>query len=557
MIGGSEVKRLSAEITRALKADEVYGVAAPTPIFLDTFATYQDTLKPSTVTVYEEKEELRKPVKKEIEGVERKEKLDKQKIDMMKIAEFGDANVTDVEINTRLADLGKKLEDDKQRSKYFRDMMAFVYAVAGLYNDGKLFYPEKGNVLENIKNLKRDDRIDVMKKWYLKDMLAEDDRDVKDYKGNNYTKKMNVTTRGELGGKNYYEYLDSILDFDFRKYIQYRNINALSDEYRRLMAPGLDPGDVIKKYHIDNDIPGMNGVPLFGTLRNVITFYVSLKDPVVVDKLTNKYSVSQKLKDDIQNVNDIIDFTGNLSKHSNEITKLKDRLDKITKEEEAEIREILASISDSDYTLSKKITDPNKLLRPLMAGDGLAISFENISQYSSYNRLMTDNNTYPDNKTLLIIYRSEQSFGHWVGLFQNKYGINYFNSYGTYIDQAIDNIPEKFASDTGQNFPHLLKLLSEAPLDVFYNDVKLQADTIELSDEVIVPQTCGRYVGWMFWNALHYPDRRMEDVVKSIVQKAKKEEASLCDVVITKVTEPLLKVYDKSSDKKNVTWLHT
>lgn len=181
---------------------------------------------------------------------------------------------------------------------------------------------------------------------------------------------------------------------------------------------------------------------------------------------------------------------------------------------------------------AERISDTNKILSEhfgTTAFENKAILFEDIGNYDSIESLMGEN------PMLLIIYRSKETYGHWTCLFRNNFGLNYFNSYGTYIDKAIDNIPKEFKELSGQNFPHLLKLLSESPLDVFWNDIKLQD-----SDS----QTCGRWVGYVMQTCAG-SDISIEEFGRRFKKFSNKDE------IIVEITEPFL----KENIVKKVSWI--
>lgn len=220
--------------------------------------------------------------------------------------------------------------------------------------------------------------------------------------------------------------------------------------------------------------------------------------------------------------------------------------------ERASIPEIQKRIKELEKpkTSSDLIRESNKLLAPFLEKPHLVIKFEDIRNYSSIHRLMTDDNNYPENRVLLIIYRSQPNYGHWVGLYYNDYGINYLNSYGSYIDKSIDAIPEQFKKISQQNYPYLLKLLSEAPMDVYYNNIKLQKMLDKDEDGSVVPQTCGRYVGWFFYITLLDPSERIETTAKNLKKLAKKNKITVDDLIV-KITEKQL----NADYKPKVTWI--
>lgn len=204
-----------------------------------------------------------------------------------------------------------------------------------------------------------------------------------------------------------------------------------------------------------------------------------------------------------------------LDESAKEIVKTKESIDKSR-------TQLLSKLKEQDLP-NVRINRSNRILREhqdnLEIKPGRVIKFEDIAKYDTIEDLMEDDDM------LLIIYRYREMFGHWVGLFRNSYGLNYFNSSGTYIDKAIDGIPHKYKHESGQNFPHLLQLLRNAHSKVYFNDVKIQGDNTN---------TCGRWVGYCFNHCAGENGSRMEDFVAEF-SKTKNP-----DKVIVALTDPLL-----------------
>lgn len=124
------------------------------------------------------------------------------------------------------------------------------------------------------------------------------------------------------------------------------------------------------------------------------------------------------------------------------------------------------------------------------------LTYKDIKNYDSIESLL-----HPHNEAV-IFYRSSEgpgSQGHWTAILKNKYGIEHFDAYGTFLDDQL-NAPVKlqpgqdeqlFKILHGQNARYLTKLLSKTKYPVSYNHHQFQR--YELSDGVR-PQTCGRWV---------------------------------------------------------------
>ena len=122
-----------------------------------------------------------------------------------------------------------------------------------------------------------------------------------------------------------------------------------------------------------------------------------------------------------------------------------------------------------------------------------------------------------DSKCCVILYMTGDHCGHWTILIKNKYGINFLDSYGDVVDSQFKYIDNDIP---GQGNKHLIKLLLKYKGDVYYNEVRMQS----LSDNV---STCGRYCALF----LRYDYMLVDEFVKSIKNAARKNKIT-CDEVV-------------------------
>ena len=74
-------------------------------------------------------------------------------------------------------------------------------------------------------------------------------------------------------------------------------------------------------------------------------------------------------------------------------------------------------------------------------------------------------------------YVNKNAYGHWVCVFKNINGnIEVFDSLATgkFIDGTLQTIDKTFRKNNGEDYKYLTKLLIESPLEVEFNDKKLQ-----------------------------------------------------------------------------------
>lgn len=91
---------------------------------------------------------------------------------------------------------------------------------------------------------------------------------------------------------------------------------------------------------------------------------------------------------------------------------------------------------------------------------------------------------------IIILYRTEKNYGHYVALINHQNYIEFFDPYGTAPDYALGVAKESLRHMRGQVIPHITGLLQDAQdrykIRVVYNDIKLQ----EFHEHV---NTCGRW----------------------------------------------------------------
>jgi hypothetical protein len=93
---------------------------------------------------------------------------------------------------------------------------------------------------------------------------------------------------------------------------------------------------------------------------------------------------------------------------------------------------------------------------------------------------------------VIILVRTELTFGHYVSLCRFKNDIMFFDSYGFRVDKNFHKTPEYMRRKLGQDYPHLSYLLNSALDDKFkvtFNEYRFQ----KISDNT---ETCGRWCIW-------------------------------------------------------------
>lgn len=289
-----------------------------------------------------------------------------------------------------------------------------------------------------------------------------------------------------------------------------------------------------KKFLIDNKLkapPTNKYTTPFETNKKKFT---DVRDKLMgdIDKLKEE---RQKLLSKQSNTEDIRfkflpETEKELSKLDASILDLDERIKKEEEYEKTHFDEINPAVFEK--SLAERVAESNNLFQGVLnAGQQphITLAFEDIGDYSELNELFVEKSTGKITNMILIIYRSEENFGHWCCLTRSNdlRSVTYFNSYGAYIDKAIDHIPERFRDISRQNFPYLLKLLHRSNYEVHWNDVQLQ----EMDGKTA---TCGHWCGlWMRNNALGKTLEQFTLPFESIPLQER-------DGIVVKITRPYL-----------------
>ena len=250
--------------------------------------------------------------------------------------------------------------------------------------------------------------------------------------------------------------------------------------------------------------------------------------------LVEKKEIFEKIKRKIDHTDSIKDkylpeSKQKLSDLDQSILETEQRQDEI---EEMEKIKLTENINPAAYekSLDERIAESNSLFQNILNNGSephITLLFESIGKYNDVNELFVEEDTGKISNMVLIIYRSSESFGHWVALTRSNdlRRLTYFNSGGSYIDKSIDFIPEEFADQSRQNFPYLLKLLHRSRYEIHWNDVELQSPG---------SNTCGYWAGlWMRNNKL---GKTLEEFTTPFLSLPLAER----DIVVMKLVAPYL-----------------
>jgi hypothetical protein len=131
------------------------------------------------------------------------------------------------------------------------------------------------------------------------------------------------------------------------------------------------------------------------------------------------------------------------------------------------------------------MNEQNKLFYPLNGFEMMCLNPDaEIITYDKLNNIFDLNDLFKGKDKIIILYLlNSRSSGHWVCLFKNHQGINFFDSYGKLPDVEIDNLTIEQRDEYNVKQNRLKEIL--AKYTVYYNNICLQGKKT---------QVCGCYV---------------------------------------------------------------
>ena len=107
-----------------------------------------------------------------------------------------------------------------------------------------------------------------------------------------------------------------------------------------------------------------------------------------------------------------------------------------------------------------------------------------LLKYTDLYKYDNIEDVFRDKKKVIILYLLQNDYcGHWVCLFLNHKGINYYDSYGVPYDYQLDILTPEKRKQLNEEKDYLSKLLE--PYPVYYNEITYQGKGTE---------TCGCFV---------------------------------------------------------------
>lgn len=85
---------------------------------------------------------------------------------------------------------------------------------------------------------------------------------------------------------------------------------------------------------------------------------------------------------------------------------------------------------------------------------------------------------------LVVLYETQENYGHWVAILRTPEGIEHFDSYGIVPDNELKWINPQFRARSGQDVKCLLQMLYDTREPINYSTHRLQGKD---------SSTCGRW----------------------------------------------------------------
>ena len=108
------------------------------------------------------------------------------------------------------------------------------------------------------------------------------------------------------------------------------------------------------------------------------------------------------------------------------------------------------------------------------------VTYENLMHCQNIDDVLKNN-------CVVIFYESRTGMGHWVCVFKNDNGYEFFDSYGKKPDESVNFNDDYIRNEKGITYPHLTYLLYKTKKPIVYNEVQLQKYGHGIN-------TCGRWV---------------------------------------------------------------
>jgi hypothetical protein len=130
----------------------------------------------------------------------------------------------------------------------------------------------------------------------------------------------------------------------------------------------------------------------------------------------------------------------------------------------------------------KNVALSDKDCMKLVQGRARMVTYPELYKYKSLDELLGKE------QAIFLLFELKPSYGHWCAVFkQDEDTIEFFDSYGTYLDNELKWIDVDYRKKSHQMYPYLTALFVKSPYkNLTYNEHKFQKHDNNI-------RTCGRW----------------------------------------------------------------
>lgn len=112
------------------------------------------------------------------------------------------------------------------------------------------------------------------------------------------------------------------------------------------------------------------------------------------------------------------------------------------------------------------------------------VKYSELKKYDSLDELLNPFGC------VVLLYETRPNYGHWVCIIRHKdSSVEFYDSYGIFIDDQLDNIDVVMRKRLGVNYPYLSELLVNSGSKIVFNKYRLQ----KMKNDI---NSCGRHVAF-------------------------------------------------------------
>lgn len=113
-----------------------------------------------------------------------------------------------------------------------------------------------------------------------------------------------------------------------------------------------------------------------------------------------------------------------------------------------------------------------------------------VLKYNQLYNFKTIDDLFKYSQKIIILFETKNNIGHWITIFKNEDGINFFDSYGLDLDEQQKFITKSKLKELNQQYKYLKKISKDIP--IYYNNVIFQNKKV---------LTCGCHVSYRLYNS--------------------------------------------------------